>query len=220
MLELENISKSYKNGKISAGVLKGITFSVNNGEMVSIMGSSGAGKTTLLNIIGCMDRADGGSYKFDGTDVNTLKNFQFELFRKKHIGFIFQQFALLNDYTVFENVELPLQSRRIKKKDRKEKVNEYLKRMGIADLSKKFPTQISGGQQQRCAIARALVSCPDIILADEPTGALDSKTGEEIMNEIVALKALGKIIIVVTHDLNVAKKADRIVYLKDGVICE
>ncbi|HBR04748.1 MAG TPA: peptide ABC transporter ATP-binding protein [Lachnospiraceae bacterium] len=220
MLELENISKSYKNGKISAGVLKGITFSVNNGEMVSIMGSSGAGKTTLLNIIGCMDRADGGSYKFDGTDVNTLKNFQFELFRKKHIGFIFQQFALLNDYTVFENVELPLRSRRIKKKDRKEKVNEYLKRMGIADLSKKFPTQISGGQQQRCAIARALVSCPDIILADEPTGALDSKTGEEIMNEIVALKALGKIIIVVTHDLNVAKKADRIVYLKDGVICE
>jgi putative ABC transport system ATP-binding protein len=188
--------------------------------MVSIMGSSGAGKTTLLNIIGCMDRADGGSYKFDGTDVNTLKNFQFELFRKKHIGFIFQQFALLNDYTVFENVELPLRSRRIKKKDRKEKVNEYLKRMGIADLSKKFPTQISGGQQQRCAIARALVSCPDIILADEPTGALDSKTGEEIMNEIVALKALGKIIIVVTHDLNVAKKADRIVYLKDGVICE
>lgn len=218
MIEIKEINKSYKFAGGEIKVLNGVNLKASDGEVVAVMGSSGSGKTTLLNIIGCMDNEDSGEYRYGDELISGMKKRERELFRKKHIGFIFQQFALLNDYTVYENVELPLRAQNMKKADRKRTVNEALKSMQIENLSKKYPTQISGGEQQRCAIARAIVSGGDIILADEPTGALDSKTGNEIIDVIVALARKGKTVIVVTHDMHVAEKADRIVYIKDGKI--
>lgn len=178
MIRLNNVTKIYETQGIKTNALNGISLEIEDGEMIAVMGPSGSGKSTLLNIIGCMDTLTSGKYEYNECEVSALKQGQLNAFRKKHVSFVFQNFALMKDYTVYENVELPLLPRNISKKERKKIVNEKLELMGISELAKKFPTQISGGQQQRCAIARALVAENDIILADEPTGALDSKTGD------------------------------------------
>lgn len=216
MIQLSDITKIYKNSGDLTPVLNNVSLTIEAGETVAIMGASGSGKTTLLNIIGCMDVPTSGIYLYGDTPVHALSRTGMEHFRKEHICFIFQQFALLNDYTVYENVELPLRARNIPLRQRRKMVMDCLEQVGIADLAKKLPTRISGGQQQRCAIARALVSGCDIILADEPTGALDSKTGQEIMDILLGLSSTGKTVILVTHDENIAKRAGRIIRIKDG----
>lgn len=216
MIQLSDITKVYKNSGNLTPVLSNVSLMIENGETVAVMGASGSGKTTLLNIIGCMDTPTSGTYLYGDTPVHALNRTKTEHFRKEHICFIFQQFALLNDYTVYENVELPLRARNIPLRQRKKMVMDCLEQVGIADLAKKLPTKISGGQQQRCAIARALVSGCDIVLADEPTGALDSKTGQEIMDILLGLSSQGKTVILVTHDENIAKRAGRIIRITDG----
>lgn len=218
MIRLENIEKEYKGNGISTHALKGVSLEIGDGEFVSIVGPSGSGKTTLLNIIGCMDTATSGRYICNNTEVSGLKNSEIEKFRKNNISFVFQQFALLDDYTVYENVELPLRVKNLSKKERKRKVKEVLGKFKIAELEKKYPTQISGGQQQRGAIARAVVAGADIILADEPTGALDGATGQEIMEILKELNKEGKTVIIVTHDMNIAGQTERIIHIKDGKI--
>lgn len=218
MIRLENIEKEYKGKGISTHALNGVSLEIGDGEFVSIVGPSGSGKTTLLNIIGCMDTATSGRYICNNTEVSGLKNSETEKFRKNNISFVFQQFALLDDYTVYENVELPLRVKNLSKKERKRKVKEVLGKFKIAELEKKYPTQISGGQQQRGAIARAVVAGTDIILADEPTGALDGATGQEIMEILKELNKEGKTVIIVTHDMNIAGQTERIIYIKDGKI--
>lgn len=216
MIQLSDITKVYKNSGNLTPVLSNVSLMIEDGETVAVMGASGSGKTTLLNIIGCMDTPTSGTYLYGDTPVHALNRTKTEHFRKEHICFIFQQFALLNDYTVYENVELPLRARNIPLRQRKKMVMDCLEQVGIADLAKKLPTKISGGQQQRCAIARALVSGCDIVLADEPTGALDSKTGQEIMDILLGLSSQGKTVILVTHDENIAKRAGRIIRITDG----
>lgn len=218
MIKLENITKVYETQGVKTNALNGICLNIEDGEMIAIMGPSGSGKSTLLNIIGCMDSLTSGKYEYDQCEVSALKPGALNKFRKDHISFVFQNFALMKDYTIYENVELPLLTRNIAKKERKKIVNEKLELMGISELSKKFPTQISGGQQQRCAIARALAAGNDMILADEPTGALDSKTGNEIMEVFKMVNKMGKTVIIITHDKKVAKKCDRIIEIHDGRI--
>lgn len=218
MIQLENIGKVYKGNGVSTNALNGVSLEINDGEMVSIVGPSGSGKTTLLNIIGCMDTVTSGRYICKDTEVSALKNSETEKFRKENISFVFQQFALLNDYTVFENVELPLRVKNLPKKERKRMVREVLGKFKIAELEKKYPTRISGGQQQRCAIARAVAAGGKIILADEPTGALDGGTGQEIMDILKELNREGKTIIIVTHDMNIAGQTSRMIRIADGRI--
>lgn len=218
MIKLNNVTKIYETGNIKTNALNGICLNIEDGEMIAIMGPSGSGKSTLLNIIGCMDSLTSGKYEYNGCDVSALKRSHLNGFRKEHISFVFQNFALMKDYTVYENVELPLLTRNVAKKERKKIVKEKLELMGISELAKKFPTQISGGQQQRCAIARALAAGNDMILADEPTGALDSKTGNDIMDVLKQVNELGKTVIIITHDRNVANKCNRIIEIEDGKI--
>jgi len=180
------------------------------------MGQSGSGKSTLLNILGFIDKASLGEYYFNGENVSDLDEYELAEYRNKKIGFVFQYFALLNDYTVYENIELPLLKRKLSKKDRKTIIEEYLNKFGILDQKNKRPQEISGGQQQRTAIIRALVTNPSYILADEPTGALDKKTGESIMEMLKEINIAGKTIIIVTHDSNIASLCDRIVNIEDG----
>ena len=217
MILLENIVKIYnKTNEIPA--LQDVSLEVGEGEMIAIMGASGSGKTTLLNIIGCMDKCNQGNYLFRGINVTALNSGQRDKFRRQNFGFVFQQFALLKDYTVKENVELPLRAVNMPRKKRNELVTNILKVVGMEQYLDKIPTKLSGGQQQRCAIARALVTDAPVILADEPTGSLDSKTGQDIMELFVRLNHNGKTIIIVTHDEKIAKQASRIIYLKDGRI--
>ena len=216
MIKLENVVKIYDSQGVKTNALNGISLEIKEGEMIAIMGPSGSGKSTLLNIIGCMDKLTSGKYIYDECEVSSLKASELNAFRKKHISFVFQNFALMKDYTVYENVELPLLTRNIPGKERKKIVNEKLELMGISDLKKKYPTRISGGQQQRCAIARALAAGNDMILADEPTGALDSKTGDEIMAVFKKVNEMGKTIIIITHDINIANKCDRVIEIVDG----
>ena len=218
MIKLDNVTKVYETQGVKTNALNGICLDIEDGEMIAIMGPSGSGKSTLLNIIGCMDSLTSGKYEYNKCEVSQLKPSRLNTFRKEHISFVFQNFALMKDYTVYENVELPLLTRNIAKKERKRIVNEKLELMGISELAKKFPTQISGGQQQRCAIARALAAGNDMILADEPTGALDSKTGDEIMEVLKQVNELGKTVIIITHDRKVAEKCNRIVEIQDGKI--
>ncbi|MBE5965303.1 MAG: ABC transporter ATP-binding protein [Lachnospira sp.] len=220
MIQLRNVIKVYESNRVKTTALNGIDLDIEDGEMLAIMGPSGSGKSTLLNVLGGMDNLTAGTYKYNKINVDELSFDELNAFRKKNVSFVFQNFALMKDYTVFENVELPLLTKNISKKDRKDIVNEKLKMVGIIEHSKKFPTQISGGQQQRCAIARALASGNSMILADEPTGALDQKTGEEIMDILRSISKTGKTIVVITHDNNVASKCDRIVYIEDGKIIE
>lgn len=218
MIKLEQICKVYSNGECSVDALKGINLNIEQGDYIAIMGRSGSGKSTLLNIIGGMDTLTTGEYYYEDIAVHALKQGDLHRFRKEHVSFIFQQFALMNHYTVYENVQIPLLAKGYHKKKRREIVMEKLELLGIADLEKKLPIHISGGQQQRCAIARALAADNELILADEPTGALDKKTSMEIMDILDTIHKEGKTIIVITHDPEVAARADAIIHIEDGVI--
>ena len=218
MIELKNITKSFQNGTMTTDVLKGVTLSMQRGEFMAIMGSSGSGKTTLMNILGCMLKASGGSYMVEGVDIETLDDDQLSEFRNKKIGFVFQSFNLLDGTSALDNVLLPLVYADEYPDDAREKADQLLVSVGLGDRIHYKPGELSGGQHQRVAIARALINDPAIILADEPTGNLDSDSLKEIMNILQKLHKQGKTIILITHDLNIAHYADRIVFLRDGKI--
>ena len=218
MIELKNIKKIYNKGENEVVALGGISLKIEEGEFLSVMGASGSGKTTLLNVLGGMDRMDDGEYLFKGERIDQMNNKKLDVFRSKKIGFVFQQFMLLPDYTVFENVEIPLRAQNVKKSKRRHLIMDLLKELGMEGYEKKYPKQLSGGQQQRCAIARALVTKPDLILADEPTGALDRKTGQEIMNLLKKLNKQGKTVVIVTHDPTIAEQTNRVIMVEDGLV--
>lgn len=218
MIQLKNIWKSYRTGETKLEVLKGIDLDIEAGEMVSIMGTSGSGKSTLLNVIGLLDQFDEGIYELDGKPMNALSESQAALYRNQYLGFVFQSFNLLPFKTAAENVALPLYYRGIARKNRMEKALEMLDRVGLADRTEHLPSQLSGGQQQRVAIARALINDPKVILADEPTGALDTETGNAVMNLFDEVNAEGMTILVVTHEREVAERTKRIIQIRDGVI--
>lgn len=218
LIELKDVNKTYNNGQ-PLHVLKGINLSIDKGEFVSIMGASGSGKSTLLNILGILDNYDTGEYYIDGRLIKNLSEKQAADYRNRLIGFIFQSFNLIGFKTAVENVELPLFYQGVGRTKRHELAMEYLDRLGLADWAKHYPNEMSGGQKQRVAIARALITHPEIILADEPTGALDSKTSVEVMELLTRLnREDGVTIIVVTHESGVANCADKIVHIKDGLI--
>lgn len=218
MIELKNIKKIYNKGENEVVALGGISLKIEEGELLSVMGASGSGKTTLLNVLGGMDRMDDGEYLFKGERIDQMNNKKLDVFRSKKIGFVFQQFMLLPDYTVFENVEIPLRAQNVKRSKRRHLIMDLLKELGMEGYEKKYPKQLSGGQQQRCAIARALVTKPDLILADEPTGALDRKTGQEIMNLLKKLNKQGKTVVIVTHDPTIAEQTNRVIMVEDGLV--
>ncbi|MDR2927970.1 MAG: ABC transporter ATP-binding protein [Cytophagaceae bacterium] len=218
MIKTENLSKVFRTEEIETMALDGVHFEVKNGEFVAIMGPSGCGKSTLLNIIGMLDNPTGGSYWFDGIDVATYRENQRTGLRKGNIGFVFQSFNLIDELNVFENIELPLLYLKVPVRNRKEMVNSVMERMNIAHRAGHFPQQLSGGQQQRVAIARAVVAEPKLILADEPTGNLDSKNGKEVMNLLTELNAEGTTIVMVTHSLHDSGFAHRVINLFDGQI--
>jgi putative ABC transport system ATP-binding protein len=207
-------------GKNSLHVLKGINFSVSEGEMVSIMGSSGSGKSTLLNILGILDEADEGTYTLDGTLIKNLNEKVAAKYRNKFLGFIFQSFNLINYKSALDNVAMPLYYQGVKRNVRTEKAMHYLEKVGLADWASHLPNELSGGQKQRVAIARALASDPKVLLADEPTGALDSKTSYEVMELMQGINDEGKTILIVTHEDDIAHMTKRIVNLKDGIIID
>ena len=218
MIEIKNLHKSYKMGSNSLHVLKGIDFNVKEGDLVSIMGSSGSGKSTLLNILGILDEADEGSYILDGTPIKNLSEKVAANYRNKFLGFIFQSFNLITYKNAIDNVALPLYYQGVNRKERDEKALHYLEKVGLADWASHLPSELSGGQKQRVAIARALASDPKVLLADEPTGALDTKTSYEVLELIQQINDEGKTILIVTHEPDIAKMTKRIVDLKDGVI--
>jgi putative ABC transport system ATP-binding protein len=218
IIELDNIQKSYIMGKMELKVLKGISLEIFKNEYVALMGPSGSGKSTLMNLIGCLDSPTGGSYILNGKDVSKMPDDDLAEVRNKEIGFVFQQFNLLPRLTAAENVALPLVYNGTSKKMRTEISLEMLDRVGLSDRSHHKPNELSGGQYQRVAIARALVNSPSIILADEPTGNLDSKTSVEIMNIFSKIQSKGNTVILVTHEEDIAKFARRIIRLKDGLI--
>ena len=220
MIEISNLHKSYKMGSNSLHVLKGINFSVADGELLSIMGSSGSGKSTLLNILGMLDEADEGSYVLDGVPIKNLTEKQAAKYRNKFLGFIFQSFNLIGYKTALDNVALPLYYQGHARGERMDRAMSYLEKVGLADWAGHLPNELSGGQKQRVAIARALASDPKVLLADEPTGALDSKTSYEVMDLIQEINDEGRTILVVTHEHDIAQMTKRIVNLKDGVIVE
>ena len=207
-------------GSSSLHVLKGINFNVEEGELVAIMGSSGSGKSTLLNILGMLDSADDGEYILDQVPIKDLNETKAAKYRNKFLGFVFQSFNLINYKSALENVSLPLYYQRIPRKERQQLALEYLEKVGLKDWATHLPSELSGGQKQRVAIARALASRPKVLLADEPTGALDSKTSYEVMDLIQKINEEGKTILVVTHERDIAYMCKRIVQLKDGVIIE
>ncbi|WP_296382927.1 ABC transporter ATP-binding protein [Winogradskyella sp.] len=218
MIEIKDLHKSYHMGSNSLHVLKGINFNVKEGELVSIMGSSGSGKSTLLNILGMLDEADKGEYVLDGVPIKNLNEKIAARYRNEFLGFVFQSFNLINYKSATDNVALPLYYKGIPRKERIEKAEHYLEKVGLADWSHHLPSELSGGQKQRVAIARALASEPKVLLADEPTGALDTKTSYEVMELIQGINDEGKTILVVTHEDDIAHMTKRIVNLKDGVI--
>ena len=220
MIEIKNLHKSYKMGSNSLHVLKGINFNVKEGELVAIMGSSGSGKSTLLNIIGMLDVLDEGSYTLDGVPIINLNETKAAKYRNKFLGFVFQSFNLINYKNALENVALPLYYQKIPRKERDEIAMQYLTKVGLADWATHLPSELSGGQKQRVAIARALAAKPKVLLADEPTGALDSKTSVEIMQLIQEINDEGETILIVTHETDIANMCKRIVQLKDGIMIE
>ena len=218
MIEIKNLHKSYKMGSNALHVLKGINFSVEDGELVAIMGSSGSGKSTLLNILGMLDVADEGEYSLDGMPIKNLNETKAANYRNKFLGFIFQSFNLINYKTALENVALPLYYQGVGRKQRQEKALKYLEQVGLKEWSHHLPSELSGGQKQRVAIARAMVTEPKVLLADELTGALDSTTSYEVMDLIQQINDKGNTILVVTHEDDIAHMCKRIVHLRDGVI--
>jgi putative ABC transport system ATP-binding protein len=220
MISLEDITKTYHLDTIEVPVLKRVNLSIKEGEYVAIMGASGSGKSTLMNIIGCLDRPSSGQYFLAGQDLTTLDDDELADIRNQYIGFVFQQFNLLPKLTSLANVMLPMIYADVDKSQRVEQATEALIQVGLSDRIQNRPNQLSGGQQQRVAIARALVNHPALVLADEPTGALDTKTSEEIMNLLTELNQQGTTIAIVTHDANVAARTKRIIRMVDGVIIE
>jgi putative ABC transport system ATP-binding protein len=220
MIQITNLMKSYKLGGEIVHALNQVTLDISKGEFLAIIGPSGSGKSTLMNMIGCLDRPDHGQYLLDGNDIGKMNDNELAIIRNQKIGFIFQNFNLLSRLTALENVELPLIYSGISSKARRAMSLDCLKKVGLADRSNQLPTQLSGGQQQRVAIARALVGNPSILLADEPTGALDSKTSSDILHVMKELNELGHTIILITHDLNIAKQANRMVRIQDGKLFE
>ena len=220
IVEIKNVKKEYTLGGETVTALDNVSFTVNKGDFIAIIGPSGSGKSTLMNMIGCLDTPDSGEYYLDGQNVFSLKSKQLAEVRNHKIGFIFQSFNLLTKQSAFENVELPLVYRGIGSKERKEIALQALKKVGLLERAEHKPTELSGGQQQRVAIARALAGNPPILLADEPTGALDSKTGIEVMNLMKDLNSQGHTIILITHDLEIAKQAKRIIRIQDGRLAE
>lgn len=218
MIKTENLTKVYRTEEVETRALNNVSLHIKKGEFVSIMGPSGCGKSTLLNILGLLDDITSGSYLFDGQEMGKLKENGRSKVRKQNIGFIFQNFNLIDELNVYENIELPLIYNGMSSSERREKVKEILERMNISHRSKHFPQQLSGGQQQRVAVARALVTEPKLILADEPTGNLDSKNGNEVMELLTDLHAKGSTIVMVTHSAHDASFSQRTIELKDGEI--
>ena len=218
MIRLENVIKIYGEDYEKKIALNNICLEIKDGEFVAVTGPSGSGKSTLLNIIGCMDIPTKGRYYLDDTDITLKTKSQIEDIRKEKIGFVFQHFALMDYYTAYENIELPLIIKNIKRSERKRLVNEQLKLLGIEEGKDHIPSKMSGGQRQRVAIARALVSGCNILLADEPTGALDQATGREVMELLKEINKRGTTVIIVTHDINIANQTERIIEICDGKI--
>lgn len=220
MIEIKDLHKSYKMGSNSLHVLKGINFSCEPGELVAIMGSSGSGKSTLLNILGMLDEADEGEYTLDNVPIKNLTETKAAQYRNKFLGFVFQSFNLINYKSAMENVALPLYYQRVARKERQEKALKYLEQVGLKEWATHLPSELSGGQKQRVAIARAMAAEPKVLLADEPTGALDSTTSYEVMDLIQKINDAGNTILVVTHEPDIAEMCKRVIHLKDGVIVE
>ena len=220
LIELENITKTYFLGEIDVPVLKGITLSIGKGEYVALMGASGSGKSTLMNILGCLDRQTSGEYRLDGEEVGMASGDRRAVVRNKKIGFVFQSFHLLQRRRAWENVALPLMYGDVPRTERKTRAEEALKRVGLEERMGFYPTQLSGGQCQRVAIARAICTKPLLLLADEPTGALDSRSGQQVMDIFDELSREGISIIMITHERAVAQRAQRILYIYDGILTE
>jgi len=218
MLKIKKIKKIYQMGKVKVEALRGVSFCIDKGEFVAIMGPSGSGKSTLMHIIGCLDQPTEGNFIIGGKNVSKLNDDRLAEIRNKRIGFVFQQFNLLSRTSILHNVEIPLIYAGLKTKQRRELAKQALESVGLGDRVKHKPNEISGGEKQRAAIARALVNNPLIILADEPTGNLDTKTGEEIMKIFYKLHQQGNTLIMVTHEAEVARHARRIIHLRDGLI--
>lgn len=218
VMSLEGVTKSYQMGQIRVDALKGINIAVHEGERASIIGPSGSGKSTLLHILGLLDRPTLGKVRIDGTDISTLNDDQLSHFRGKKIGFIFQAFHLVPSLNALENVALPMMFYDISKDEREKRAAKSLERLGMGDRIHHLPSELSGGQRQRVAIARSLVNDPSILLADEPTGNLDSKSGDEVLKIFDELHKSGKTLLVVTHDSNIAKRSPRLIKLKDGLV--
>lgn len=220
MITLKNVSKRYSGDEYEVLALNQVSLEIPAGEFLAVTGASGSGKSTLLNIIGCMDRASEGEVYIDSLPLHKAGTSKLDRIRKQYISFVFQHFALLPEFTVYENVEIPLLAQNCPKKQRKERIHRVLEQLGIVDYSKKFPDQLSGGQQQRAAIARALAADHPIILADEPTGAIDTRNAELLMELLTEINQTGKTVIVVTHSDMVAGYAGRVIRLNDGLMIE
>ncbi len=220
MIELKDIYKIYGEGENEVRALDGISLTIEKGEFVAIVGKSGSGKSTCMNIIGCLDVPTSGTYHLNGIDVSTMKDDELAQIRNQMLGFIFQQYNLIPKLTILENVELPLVYRGVPEAERTERARKVLDMVGLKGREDKYPSQLSGGQQQRVSIARALAGEPSLMLADEPTGALDSKTGKEVLDFLKVLNEQGNTIVMITHDNSIASEAKRIVRVHDGKIIE